>query len=292
MAWISSVRLRDYIESLPEHRLEASDALPVLADDRVKRIAGLDTTRYFDNLSGPVFSYDTRFWSGGVMEVPQTGLIDYGDSFDLTITGDTSGSVTRQVAEVDLTPVGFDWQAMNGAPDSAAITVVVGLQGVATLASSVGQAEAIFEIDGDVHMKFRAWRYDDGSSGVSVLFEDGADTISIVTSTDLDDELWNSVVVMSLDLPTNSSTAIWVDSVQVPVSPTFGGGYDTGPPFPDHEDANAVIDAFNVYLGRDQPAKLSGRFEAGYVIALYRGSPTTLDLQILQEYYQLPFVGT
>lgn len=290
MPWISSVRLVDYIDTLSEHRLTASDTMPVMSDEILRRDAGVGTTRYFENLAGPFFVYDTRFWNGAALEIPQTGLIDYGDPFDLTITQDTVGSVTRQEAEVAHTPASFDWQALGGAPDDAAITLVLGLQGSPTLASSTGQSEGVFEIDGDVHMRFRAFRYDDATSGVSIEFEDGADTIDIVNSTDLDDELWDSVVVMTLDLPTNASSGIWIDEVATPLSPTFGGGYDTGPPYPEHSDENAVIDVFNAYLGRGQPAKDAGRFTAGYVMALYRGSPSVLDLSLLQQYYQLPSV--
>lgn len=289
MSWVSSVRLRDYYDELTQVTLTENDAVPILSDNILRRVNGINESRYFQNLTGPIFSYDTRYWNGAALTVERTGTIDWVGAFDLDITRTTIEGTTRQFAEVDATPVGFDWQSMGGAPDDAAITVVMALQGTPVRGTSMGQSEVIVDIDGDFRVLFRAFRYTDGSSQVRMLFEDGLDQVDIVNSVDLDEELWNSVVVATLDLPDNASSAIYVDEVAQSLNPTLSGGYDTGPPYPSHEDVNAAINSFNVYLGRDQVAKTSGRFESGYAVALYRGTPSVTDLDILQQYYKLPF---
>lgn len=286
MAWVSSIRLTDLMAELPVVRMAPTDAVPILSDGVVRRMAGYNTTRFFENLAGPVFSYDTRWWNGAEMEVPQQGLLDLGAGFDLTITRATEEGASRQYASVNGTPVGYDWQALGGAPDAAALTLVAGFVANHTVASSVGRTEATFEIGGDMSLRFSVLRIEDTSGEVEMEFVSGSDSVRFTAASDLLDELSQGVVVMSLDLPNNTSTAVWINGDSVTLSPDHAGDYGDGPPYPVHDDENAVVDEWNVYLGRDQPARAAGQFESAFCMALYRGSPSSLDLEILQGLYQ------
>lgn len=288
--WISSKRLVDLIEELPVVRLSATDDVPLLSDGVVKRAAGDTTTRYFEQLAGPVFFYDSRWWNGAALELAQGGLIDLGDDFDAPITRETAEGVSRQYASLAETPVGYDWQALGGAPDAAALTFVVGFVQSLTRASSAGRSEATFEVGGDLGLRFSLLSVDSGTGGIEMEFTSGADVVSWTNTSNLYSSLAAGVAIMVLDLPDNTVTGAWVNNVAVPLTSAHQGDYADGPPYPDNSDELAVIDEFNMYLGRDQPSKNAGQFESAFVMALYRGAPSTLDRTLLQELYQPGFM--
>jgi hypothetical protein len=287
MAWVSSQRLVDLIAELPVVIMTPTDMVPLLdSSNIVKRSDGITTTRYFQNLAGPVVSYDTRYWNGAQLVIPRTGLIDWGTGYDLSITRATEEGVSRQYASLGASPVGFDWQILGGAPDDTAITVVIGFVASRTVASSEGRSIASFEVDGDVYLGFFLERIDDVSGSMSMEFTDGADGVSFTSTVDLVDDLLAGVAIMTLDLPDNAATAMWLNEVSVPMTASPTGDWADGAPFPEHEDENAVIDQIDVYIGRDQPSRAAGQFESAFSLALFRGAPTAQDRSILQERYQ------
>jgi hypothetical protein len=290
MAWLSSIRLVDLMAELPIVRMQPTDAVPILSDGIVKRIPGNTTKRFFENLSGPMFVYETRWWNGAELVIPQTGYLDLGDEFDLDITRATEEGADRQYASVNATPVGYDWQALGGAPDTSPLTFVVGFVAGNTVASSTGRTEATFEVDGDMSLRFSLLRVYDTSGDVEMEFVSGSDSVNFTAASDLLDELHAGVVVMTLDLPDNTNTGLWINGEFTSLTANHTGSYADGAPFPVHDDENAVVDVWNAYLGRDQPSRVAGQFQSAFSMALYRGAPSSIDLEILQGLYQPGFM--
>jgi hypothetical protein len=296
MTWVSSTRLVDYFDELEVVTLKATDDVPSLADARLGRVAGIEHTRgvtapstNWDGLTGPYWGYDWRLWDGADLVVPQVGALDLGDDFDMTITETTVGQTTYQDASVLVDPAGLDWSAFGGAPDDAALTVVFSFGTLTTTDDVDGDHEAYVIVDGDVTWTVRAFANADGTDEISTHWSanGGTDTISIASSTDVRASVEERVIVLTLHLPANTSSAIWSDSTALAgATKAKTGAYNTGSPpsFPDIDEP--TISTFEAGMRRGLPVVDQGRPASGaFAIAFYRGVPATADLAAIKRLF-------
>ena len=201
------------------------------------------------------------------------------------------------------------WGQLGGPPDSAPFTFVCGIgpgvnvdtDGEFYVVAGAADCSIIFGNDSGSEYYFGAQagsyksnlksdpEFDEVDFGFQHYSWDrrGTPDAQVQVFNDYDDisemDFFGSVVVNTISLPANTGSGLWRDGVMTPNLDAYTAGlYSTTPPVFDTDDA-PVFNDFFAYLGEALP---DGNWLNGvYVMALYRGTPTAEDLELLNELY-------
>jgi hypothetical protein len=282
---------------------------PYVYDDRITTPLGL-------TIDGPYLLYDTRTWTGGDIENTAPG----GPDWPLSVLTTTDRGVTYQFAAHQVFET-FHSSVLGGDPASKPLTFVAGLGplnlvdgGAGDWSEAANNHMARFETIGYGTICWADGRRS-GELASPHYGEIEADSLLMRVGTTLNNRsitvqpgysdfpatpfgyvvtppgLADKVVIGCLDM-THASSAGWIDDSSVPI---FPGGSDLsiGPYY--NEGALGTPAAFNsatswtgriVALGSNYPADTSGKWQTGaYAMGLYRGVPTTDDIDKLVEYF-------